>query len=354
MTDSIAPVSAQPPSPEHPPLSEGTAPDGEAQSAEHHGAAVEALRAAFTRLQPQGNDAWNFLAAFTHLGDRYGPYKPGASDLSRQMETSDPGPMGRPGTWKQRLRQEVASRSAGLGGGGSSGAGASGVQSELEQAMAQVVEAFRFLSARVRTLEERLAFEDRPLEGAAWLVPAQELGPWVDPVAARIVEANPGGEVLHADCGAGHLVESLEQSGVLAYGVEPRGSVALGALERGCRIQITEVADELAGRAPSSLGGLVLSGVVDRLPLHAVVSLLARARVVLALGAPIVIVASDPEKNGSWSHALAQDLLHPRPLHAEAWELLLQRAGFVSVSSLEGAGVGAEDDRFALVASCPT
>ncbi|MFZ0250936.1 MAG: hypothetical protein WAL61_13400, partial [Acidimicrobiales bacterium] len=48
--------------------------------------AAEALREAFVRLAPQGGDAWNFLAAFTHLGDRYGPYHPGASALSDALE----------------------------------------------------------------------------------------------------------------------------------------------------------------------------------------------------------------------------------------------------------------------------
>jgi hypothetical protein len=361
MADSIARVPVHPPPPEDPHLPDVPAPveDVDAGTDERHGAAVGALRAAFTRLQPQGSDAWNFLAAFTHLGDRYGPYKPGASELSRSMEATEAGSTGpggtkKPGAWEQRLRQQVASWGASLGAGGRPGGGAPGVESELEQAMAQVVEAFRFLSARVRTLEERLALEDRPLQGAAWLLPAQELGGWVDPVAAYIVGATPGGEVLHADCGEGHLVEALEKEGILTYGVEPRGAVALGALERGRRVEITEVMDALGGRPPSSLGGLVLSGVVDRLPLHALVSLLARARVVLALGAPILIVASDPEKDGAWSEGLAQDLLPPRPLHAEAWELLLQRAGFVSVSSLDGRGAEAEDGRFALVAACPT
>ena len=42
--------------------------------------------------------------------------------------------------------------------------------------MGHVVEAFRFLSARVETLEARLAAQDRPVDGAAWLVPARELG----------------------------------------------------------------------------------------------------------------------------------------------------------------------------------
>jgi hypothetical protein len=98
----------------------------------------------------------------------------------------------------------------------------------------------------------------------------------------------------------------------------------------------------------------VLSGVVDRLPLHAVVSLLARARDVLMLGAPIVIVASDPDKSGLWAGTVAQEILQPRPLHAETWELLLQRAGFVSVASLDGGGEDEGDARFALSAATPT
>jgi hypothetical protein len=220
--------------------------------------------------------------------------------------------------------------------------------------MAQVVEAFRFLSARVHTLEERLAFEDRPIEGAAWLVPAPELGHWVDTVAAHIVGTWPGGEVLHADCGEGHLLDALEEAGVVASGVEPRGAVALGPLERGRTVALTEVAEALAARPPASLGGLVLSGVIDRLPLHAVVSLLARARVALVLGAPIVIVANDPEKSATWAGPVARDVLALRPLHAETWELLLQRAGFVSIVPLAGAGAGEEDTRFALSATTPT
>src|SRR5271154_2842417 len=60
--------------------------------------AAEALHEAFTRLAPQGSDAWNFLAAFTHLGDRYGPYHPGASALSDSLSASRgegrrPGPL---------------------------------------------------------------------------------------------------------------------------------------------------------------------------------------------------------------------------------------------------------------------
>ncbi len=328
--------------------------DGEAT--ESHAAAAEALHAAFDRLRPQGSDAWNFLGAFTHLGDRYGPYSPGASDLSREMEASDPGPAGRPGTWKQRIAQRAGLAGTGSipGAGGGGGGGSAADRTELEQAMAQVVEAFRFLSARVRTLEERLALEDRPVEGAAWLVPAQELGRWLEPVASHIVGASPAGDVLHADCGEGHLLDALEKAGVVARGVEPRGAVALAALERGRTVVLAEVSEELAARPPASLGGLVLSGVIDRLPLHALVSLLARARIVLEPGAPIVVVASDPAGSGAWSEDVAQDLLAPRPLHAQTWEVVLQRAGFVAVAPIDAGAVDEADARFALGAAAPT
>jgi hypothetical protein len=230
--------------------------------------------------------------------------------------------------------------------------GASDEQTELAQAMAQVVEAFRFLSARVRTLEERLARQDQPVDGAAWLAPAQELGPWVEPVAAHLAGVRASGEVVHGDCGEGQLLEALAAAGLTARGVEPRGAVALGALERGCSVALVEVAEDLAARPAASLGGLVLSGVVDRLPLHALVALLDQARRVLSLGAPLVVVASDPERAKTRWDTVARDILQPRPLHAETWELLLHRAGFVAVGPLDGSD-GA-DIRFGLSATTPT
>jgi len=95
----------------------------------------------------------------------------------------------------------------------------------------------------------------------------------------------------------------------------------------------------------------VLSGVVDRLPLHALVSLLECSRVALALGAPIVVVATDPKKGAAPDAVLAADLIQSRALHAETWVLLLQRAGFRGIGLLEGAPEG--DSRFALSASVP-
>jgi hypothetical protein len=333
-------------------VSDPSSPAGDARPddgpVEEHAGAVEALRSAFTRLQPQGSDAWNFLAAFTHLGDRYGPYQPGASDLSKLLDDSAPAAGGRLG---RRRRSSPQPGETGLI--GRSG-GSGGSETELAQAMAQVVEAFRFLSARVRTLEERLAYQDRPVEGAAWLMPAQELGPWIEPVVAHLAAAAApaAGVVLHGDCGEGALLSALHEAGMTVRGVEPRGAVALRALERGYAVALVEVIDELAAQPAATLGGLVLSGVVDRLPLHALVSLLEQSRRVLALGAPLVVVASDPDQSTAQWNPVARDLLQPQPLHAETWGLLLRRAGFDAVAPLERGDGG--DTRFAVSATTPT
>jgi hypothetical protein len=301
--------------------------------------AAAALHEAFARLAPQGSDAWNFLGAFTHLGDRYGPYHPGASALSDALassraDTRKAGPLDR-----LRPRRERATGAA------------EGTKTELEEAMGHVVEAFRFLSARVETLEARLAAQDRPVEGAAWLVPARDLGDLAGPTAAHLLARTPGGEIVHADCGEGDLLHALRERGAAAHGVEPRGAVALRAIEHGYAVTIAEGWEHLASRPDGTTGGLVLSGVVDRVPLHDLLPLLAQSRRVLRRGSPIVVIAEPVAAGAAWD-ASAQDLIDGRPLHEATWELLLQRAGFVEVAPLpDGTG---QDRRIAVSAAAPS
>ena len=321
---------------------QGEGPDGapEDLAPDDQARAAEALHQAFTRLAPQGSDAWNFLAAFTHLGDRYGPYHPGASALSDALE-SERRVGGRRPSRLDRLRpgRHGAERVP------------EGGKTELDEAMGHVVEALRFLSARVATLEARLAAQDRPVDGAAWLVPARELGPWAGPVAAHVIACTPGGDIVHADCGEGALLEALAARGAAAHGVEPRGAVALRALENGCSVTICEVSEYLAGGPAGSLGGVVLSGVVDRLPLHELLPLLGQCRRALAHGAPLVLV-SELVVAGVTREPPAVDLVDGRPLHAATWELLLERSGFVEVAPLDGAEV--QDRRLVLTAATPS
>ncbi len=184
-------------------------------------------------------------------------------------------------------------------------------------------------------------------------MPARELGPWAGPVAAHVLARTPGGDLVHADCGEGVLLDTLAGRGAQAHGVEPRGAVALQALERGCAVTIAEASEHLAGRPDDALGGIVLSGVVDRLPLHALLPLLDQCRRTLARDAPLVVVSEGPAADGR-REAPAHDLVEGRSLHEATWELLLTRAGFVEVAPLLAGESEAQDGRFALSAATPS
>ncbi len=311
--------------------------DGAGVAAADRERAAQALHDAFARLAPQGSDAWNFLGAFTLLGDRYGPYHPGASALSDALD-EERRSSGRRGGRLERLRRERGPRPT------------ESVKTELEEAMGHVVEAFRFLSARVATLEARLAAQDRPVEGPAWLVPARDVGPWAGPVTAHVTATTPGGDIVHADCGEGSLLDAFASRGTTAHGVEPRGALALRALERGCTVTIAEASEYLRAQADADLGGIVLSGVVDRLALHDLLPLLSACRRTLARGAPLIVL-SEPVTAAGSREAPARDLVEGRSLHEATWELLLDRIGFVDVVPLLGAEE--ENQRIALAASTP-
>jgi hypothetical protein len=116
-------------------------------------------------------------------------------------------------------------------------------------------------------------------------------------------------------------------------------------------VTIAEASEDVGSRPEGSTGGVVLSGVVDRLPLHALLPLLAQSRRVLRRGAPLVVI-SEPVTAVAARDAAAQDLVDGVPLHQATWELLLARAGFVELALLaDGTG---QDRRIALSAVAPS
>jgi hypothetical protein len=185
------------------------------------------------------------------------------------------------------------------------------------------------------------------VDGAAWFVPARELGALAGPVAVHVLARTPGGVIVHADCGDGELLHVLHDHGAEAHGVEPRGAVALRAIERGHSVTIAEASEYVVSQAEGSTGGVVLSGVVDRLPLHALLPLLTQSQRALRPGAPLVVI-TEPVSSVEARDDPARDLLQGRPLHQATWELLLERAGFVEVAPLpDGTG---QDARLVLAA----
>jgi hypothetical protein len=191
-----------------------------------------------------------------------------------------------------------------------------------------IVRSVRLLGERVDAIEARSPVTD-PRLAAVGVPVSSDLGlaAWRDlivklcsPVTAR---------VLHAECGDGAIVVALQEASVDAYGVDPRGDAASLADDRGAEVRTMAAIDHLRAVPAGALGGLVLSGCVERLAVGDLVELVDLAARSLAPGAPVVLVSRAPDSPDL--DPIAVDLAPGRPLHPETWAFLFGRNSFDDV-----------------------
>jgi hypothetical protein len=308
---------------------------------------LEELRAAFNRFEPVGTLEWNFADAFNRLEREFGVWA-NFSPLIGDIET----PPAPPRNLRQRFSHRLAVRNettpdhqndvlaarahvdSVLGDG----------RGRVDSGFDATLEALRFLAARVGRLEEALRRTQHPIEGLAQLVEPTQWGAWVPTLATWLEPRVREGEVLCAECGDGALLGALVERGVRCIGVEPRGELVQRASRYGSPVELEEVTDALSRRAANTLGGLVLSGVVDRASMAERLGLLADGARALMPGAPIVIAGGSAPDSPS---ALAHDLLPGKAFQPETWELLLDRAGFGAIERLAAPpSLGADSPRY--------
>ena len=183
-----------------------------------------------------------------------------------------------------------------------------------------IARAVRLLARRVDDLEQAVPSAAR-LRALGAVPPALDAAAW-DQVVLQALEGTTG-RVLHAESGAGALVGRLVAAGLDAYGVDPVDQAAPPGVE----LRTDEALDHLAALPDESLGALVLSGCVDRLPLGALVSLAGLAATKVAPGGKVVVLGADPRTWALGRSPVESDLAAGRPLRAETWCHLLGAHG---------------------------
>lgn len=198
------------------------------------------------------------------------------------------------------------------------------------------VGALKLLGRRVEQLEASTPGADPAVREASRR--ASSL-PDVMPHAATIVEHLRGatGRVLVAECGDGALVRQLVDAGLDAYGCDPRLALTEAASVAGLEVRPDEVMDHLRAVDHEALGGLVLAGTVDRVPVGLQLALADLAADVLATGGRLALVGTTPDAWGRTTSVVEADLSPGRPLHAETWIHLLEERGFAGVERRDGA-----------------
>lgn len=189
-----------------------------------------------------------------------------------------------------------------------------------------VIRALRVVGQRLESLEyaapgvgSRVWVEAR--ESAAGF----EVEHWAPLVTKTLAQSH--GRVLHAEAGAGELLERLTDAGKDAYGVDSSEGACLAAADRGLDVRPDDVLAHLRSLSPASLAGLVLSGCVDRLPVGALLDLADLAATRVAPGGVVVVVSAEPRSWARWRSPIEADLAPGRPLNADTWQHLLLARG---------------------------
>lgn len=183
------------------------------------------------------------------------------------------------------------------------------------------------ITRAVRLLGERVDMLEQASPVAAPRVPTtnDDLAYWT-PI---VVDALNGvtARVLHADAGDGALLAALIEAGFDAYGVDPSPRAELH------EVREDEVDVHLRAVPDESLGAVVLSGCVDRIPVGAQLRL---ADLAATKAGVVIIIGRDPAAWVRSQPAVQVDLAPGRPLHADTWAHLLSERGFASVRVVAG------------------
>jgi hypothetical protein len=176
--------------------------------------------------------------------------------------------------------------------------------------------------ATVVAAEQALVEVQRRADGD---VTTMDLEPWVSWVVDQLRAAGAsGGRVLHVESGNGVLVRGLTAAGFDAYGVEPDEGLAMACATLGLDVRADDPLAHLRSIPDGALSGLVLTGLVDRVPIGTVLEITNAATTKLGPGGVLVIVSVGP---ATWQRALdpvVADLAPGRPLYPETWRHLLQ------------------------------
>lgn len=124
--------------------------------------------------------------------------------------------------------------------------------------------------------------------------------------------------------GEGAIVEAIARQGIRTHGVEQDPDRVLAGLRRRIDIRTGDVLAHLFGSDDEEFGTIVLTGIVETLPLGNLLGMVDQASRKLKKTGRIIVAVADPATRGRVESELGPGL----GISAVTWRHLLERAGF--------------------------
>jgi hypothetical protein len=194
--------------------------------------------------------------------------------------------------------------------------------------------ALRILGGRVDALEQRSPATDPRALSTRSPADLDDVSAWADVCVGALRGAS--GRVVHAECGNGALLDALAAAGIDAYGVDPRTDAAGISDAHRVEARTEDALEHLRSVSADGLGGIVLSGCVDRLVLGDKIELVEQAVRTVVSGGTVIVIGRDPRATVGERDEIAADLAPGGPMRAITWAHLLGRAGCLDVATHAG------------------
>lgn len=143
------------------------------------------------------------------------------------------------------------------------------------------------------------------------------------------------GPVLDLGCGRGEALDVFGAAGLEVGGVDANAEMAARCRKRGHRVEVGDLFEHLAERAPESLGSITAFHVVEHLPPEQVARLFRLAYGALRPGGRLVVETPNPLSVVVAARNFWLDPTHRRPVHPEYLEHVAAEVGFDPVERLD-------------------
>lgn len=143
-------------------------------------------------------------------------------------------------------------------------------------------------------------------------------------VVAHVSGLAESGPCLVLSAGRGSLVEAISDQGLRTYGVEQDPDRVFTGLRRRIDIRTGDVLAHLVGSEDGEFGTIVLTGIVENLPLKDLIGMINQAGLKLKSAGRIIVAVADPAFRSQVESELGSGL----GISPFTWRHLLERAGF--------------------------
>ena len=140
--------------------------------------------------------------------------------------------------------------------------------------------------------------------------------------------------LLDLGCGRGEFLDLCRAAGLPARGVDVNPAMVAFCRELGLDVTESEGLTFLRALPPASLGGILLSQVIEHLSVDQLTELVALCAEKLAPGGVLIAETVNPQSLSTFSGAFYVDLTHTKPVHPEAARFLWRWAGLGDVQIL--------------------